>query len=204
MVAIGAPYATRAELKREMGIPDSNVSQDALIDSKLITATSDINRFCHRQFGRDEVASVRTFEIGPSGVDVDDIWDRSDITIAPYAGVTAGTPVSLSSLQLEPLNGIVDGIPGWPVERLAYLSCFPSLAMFGYYSTWRVTAKWGWESVPAGVKEACIMLANSGMNAKGAPFGVAAFGDYAVRLRQNPMAAEKLEPYRKDQYLVAT
>jgi hypothetical protein len=30
-----------------------------------------------------------------------------------------------------------------------------------------------------------------------APFGVAGFGDYAVRIRSNPMAEEKLRPYQK-------
>lgn len=203
MVAIGAPYATRAELKREMGIADSNTTQDALLDSKLLAATADINRYCHRQFGRDEVASPRTYVMGKSGIDVDDIWDRADIAVTPYLGLVAGTPWTVASVvQLEPLNGVVDGVPGWPVTRLAYVSA--SFYSYGTKSTAEVTAKWGWASVPDDVKQACLLLANSGMNAKNAPFGVAAFGDYAVRIRQNPMAGEKLEPYRIDQVWAAS
>lgn len=203
MVAIGAPYATLSELKREMGIADSNTTQDALLATKLAGATADINRYCHRQFGRDEVASARMFDMGSSGVDVDDIWDRADITVTPYLGQVAGTPWTVGTyVRLEPLNGIVDGVPGWPVTRLAY--AYPSFFSWGSLSSVQVTAKWGWAAVPDDVKQACLLLANSGMNAKNAPFGVAAFGDYAVRIRQNPMAGEKLEPYRIDQVWAAS
>ena len=40
-----------------------------------------------------------------------------------------------------------------------------------------------------------IRMASADNKASDTPFGVAGFGDYAVRIRSNPMAQEKLDPY---------
>ena len=192
-VAIGQSYASLAKLKRRLGIADSNTAKDDELQDRLDSATLDIVRWTGRQFGRDEVASERTFWPGKTGVDVDDFWTTEDLAVVPYLGSTAGTAWTVDGLTLEPLNGIVDGVPGWPYRRLCY-----GWAMGPLYfsaSTVRVTAKWGWAAVPANVETACLLLAAMDNKAGDAPFGVAAFGDYAVRIRSNPMAMEKLAPY---------
>jgi hypothetical protein len=198
-VAIGASYATLAELKSWMGIPDSNTSQDTALTLRLAGASADINRWCHRQFGRDEVASARTYRPGETGVDVDDFWDDADLAAVPYMGTTAGTAWDLTQFDLEPLNGVVDGVPGWPYRRLCYPYTFLGGLPYWYTaSKVIVTATWGWADVPEPVHEACLMLAAMTRKAADTPFGVSAFGDYAVRIRSNPMAQEKLTPYVLD------
>lgn len=205
---LGGPYATRAALKNRMGIPDSNTSRDTEMDTRLMSASRDINAWTHRQFGRAEVASARDFRVGASGVDVHDFWTTDDLVVTPYLAGVAGTPWDVSSLVLEPLNGIVNQVPGWPYNRL-------SAAGYGSHPLWmasnwggytmRVVAKWGWAAVPENVVTACLMLAVADDKAKDAPFGVAAFGDYGVRIRQNPMVEEKLKDYVIDSGLqVAT
>lgn len=196
-VAIGQPYASLAKLKSRLGIADSNTAKDAELTDRLDSATLDIIRWCGRQFGRDEVASERVFIPGQTGVDVDDFWTAEDLAITPYLGTTAGTAWTVDGLTLEPLNGVVDGVPGWPYSRICY--GWP-LGITYYYSasTVRVTAKWGWQEVPKNVETACLLIAAMDNKAGDAPFGVAAFGDYAVRIRSNPMAMEKLAAYVKD------
>lgn len=195
---IGGPYATLSELHSWLKIPDSKTDRDIELSRRLVSASQDINRWCHRQFGRDEVASARTFRPSRSGIDVHDFWTDQDLAIVPYLGGTAGTAWDVSTLVLEPLGGIVDQVPGWPYNRIcgAYGGTHPLTAnLFYASSTVQVTAKWGWEAIPDNVNTACLILASQDNKATDTPFGVSAFGDYAVRIRSNPMAQEKLDPY---------
>lgn len=195
--AIGGPYATLSQLHAWLKVPDSKVDRDAEWTRRLASSSNDINRWCHRQFGRADVATARTFRPDPAGVDVHDFWTTLDLAIVPYLGQTAGTAWDVATLTLEPLNGIVDQVPGWPYNRICGGSGgHPLLAnLFYAASTVQVTARWGWADIPENVNTACLILASADNKATETPFGVAGFGDYAVRIRSNPMAQEKLDPY---------
>jgi len=204
--AIGGPYISLALLKGYMGIADSNTAQDTTLTARILGSSSAINRFCHRQFGRAETASTRTFPVGIYGVDVHDFWDATGLTVTPFLGQTAGVPWDISTLILEPRDGVVDQVPGWPYRRI----CYPygwlggGLMAFAGITTAAVFAKWGWTAIPEDVITANLMLASMDVAAKGAPFGVAGFGDYAIRIRSNPMVQEKLLPYQVDTVQVAS
>lgn len=200
---LGGPYATLAQLKAQMGISDSNTTQDASLTRRILSASADINAWTGRQFGRTEVASTRTFHAGRTGVDTHDFWTTEDLAVS---NVTTLQAWDVSALSLEPLDGIVNQVPGWPYNRItsAYLS-HPLYATGWAYGRVSVTAKWGWAAIPDNVVTACLMLAVADDKAKDAPFGVAGFGDYAVRIRSNPMVEEKLKNYVIDSGLqVAT
>jgi hypothetical protein len=208
---IGGPYATLTELHAWLKIPDSKTDRDTELTRRLKSSAADINRWCHRQFGRDEVASARTFRPSRSGIDVDDFWTTQDLAITPYLGQTAGTPWDVSTLVLEPLNGIVDQVPGWPYNRICSgYGGHPLVTQLFYSaSTVQLTARWGWADYPDNVNTANLILAAADNKTQDTPFGVAAFGDYAVRIRSNPVAQEKLEPYvykgtAANSYMVAT
>jgi hypothetical protein len=205
-VAIGDPYITRDELKDWIGIRDSDTTQNARLDARIAGATEDINRWTHRQFGRAEIATQRTFRPGRSGLDVHDFWTLTDLVIMPYLGTTAGTAWDLTQLQFEPLDGIVDQMPGWPYNRVCSVYTGHPLSSFLFYSatTVKLTAKWGWENVPANVGTAALLLAADVNKSKDTPFGVQGFGDYAMRIRANPLAEEKLRPYMIDEIQVAS
>lgn len=195
---IGGPYATLSMLKSRMGIPDSNTARDTDLLQRLVSASGDINSWTHRQFGRTDVASTRTFYVGATGLDVHDFWTTDDLAVVPYMNNVAGTTWDTSTLALEPANGIVNQVPGWPYNRVAMGGTF-SHPVFSS-NVWRgyavqVTAKWGWEAVPEPVVTSCLMLAVADDKAKDAPFGVAGFGDFAVRIRANPMVEQKLKDY---------
>ena len=196
-VPIGGSYATLAELHSWLKIPDSKTDGDAELTRRLASASMDINRWTHRQFGRTEVATQRTFYPDRLGIDVHDFWTDEDLAIVPYLGTTAGTAWDVATLQLEPLDGIVDMVPGWPFSRIcAGYGGHPLTAnLFYTAATVKVTAKWGWADIPDNVNTACLVLAASDNKAKDTPFGVASFGDYATRIRSNPIAQEKLDPY---------
>lgn len=202
---LGGPYITVAQLKSYMGISDSNTAQDTALASRIQGSSAGINRFCHRQFGRAESATIRSFVPDRLGIDTHDFW-ATPVSVTPYMGLTAGTAWDVSTLVLEPLNGVVDQVPGWPYRRLCYPYGWLGAGLVSYagISTVQVSAKWGWAAIPEDVITANLMLASMDVAAKGAPFGVAGFGDYAVRIRSNPMVEEKLLPYQIDTYQVAS
>jgi hypothetical protein len=197
---IGGPYATLAQLKAQMGIADSNTTQDVNLTRRLLSASADINSWTHRQFGRTDTPSTRSFRVGPSGVDTHDFWTTDSLAVVPYLADVASTAWDVSTLSLEPADGIVNQVPGWPYNRIRMSGADHPLWRAASWSgyTVQVTAKWGWEEVPANVVTACLMLAVADDKAKDAPFGVAGFGDYAVRIRSNPMVEEKLKDYVLD------
>jgi hypothetical protein len=196
-VDVGESYASLGELHAWLGVPDSKVDKDAEWTRRLASSTEDINRWCHRVFWTADVATPRTFHPDRLGVDTHDFWTTEDLAIVPYLGSTAGTAWDVDTLELEPLDGIVDMMPGWPYSRICGgLGGHPLMANLFYASSKvLVTAKWGWAAVPSNVNTACLILAAADNKAKDTPFGVAGFGDYAVRIRSNPMAQEKLDPY---------
>ena len=199
MTDIGGPYADSATLKRRMGIPDSDTTSDTDVADALDSASDDINRWTGRQFGQATVASERTFRIGPSGVDIDDVWTTDGLIVAGASWTGTG------NYTLEPVNGIRDGVPGWPYERLsAPYAGHPLSHPLMYGGNILVTAKWGWAAVPAAVVTACLLLAADDLKSKDAPFGVAGFGDYAIRIRANPKVEQKLRPYILNPLMVAS
>jgi len=198
-VATGGMYATVTELRQRMGIADTNSYVTATLEDALTAASRGIDRYCGRTFGRTEVAdaSARTFEVSASGIQTDDFWTTDGLIINGVAWA------SVTGVILEPLNGILDGLPGWPFLRITWTSRWPSTALLPASFEWcapvttvDVTAAWGWAAVPADVKSACLMLAEEEMKLPDTPFGVAGFGDYAIRVRSNPKVAERLAPFR--------
>ena len=113
---------------------------------------------------------------------------------------TYGTTIAAANYQLEPLNGVVDGTPGWPFYRIHLIQTWAPVwyATIGYPRTSvQVTAQWGWAAIPSPVVEACLMLAEETWKMKDAPFGVAGFSSYgAVRVRQNPKIQALLARYQ--------
>ena len=196
--ALGTSYATVAELRRRQGIADSNTYVTSDLEDALESASRQVDRYCGRTFGRIEPAdaTTRTFPVSRSGIQVDDFWTTTGLVINGVAWA------DVTGVILEPLNGVLDGLPGWPFLRITWTGLWPA-ALIPNLATWcpavttvDVTAAWGWQEVPADVKSATLMLAAEELKLKDTPFGVAGFGDYVVRVRSNPKVAERLNPFR--------
>jgi hypothetical protein len=98
--------------------------------------------------------------------------------------------------QVEPLNGVADGLDGLPTWRLRFNR--PILPMNTETPTIQVTAKWGWSAVPEAIRQSCLIMAGEIFKLREAPFGVAGFNEMgAVRIgRMSPQAVALLRPYR--------
>lgn len=201
-MALGARYATLAELKSRLGIPDTD--DDGSLGPALDTASRGIEKHCDRQFNDADTATARLFYPRTSHLaDVDDFHTTTGLIVETDGGDdgTFETTWSTSDYQLEPLNGIVDGETGWPKYQIRAVNgrTFPC----GRRATLRVTARWGWAAVPAPVKEATLVLAEDVFKLKDSPFGSGGFSEFGrIRARANPHVVMLLNPYRRNAVLV--
>ncbi len=206
-MTLGASYATLAQLKTRLTITDTN--DDAALTSALDAASRAIEGACGRQFNDAGSATARVYYPDDlASIVVDDFSTTSGLIVAAdfSNGTTYGTIISSTNYQLEPLNGVVDGTPGWPFYRIkAIQTWYPLwLATVGFpRASVQITAQWGWASVPAAVVEATLMLAEETFKMKDAPYGVAGFSQYgAVRVRENPKIMGLLQRYVRTPILV--
>lgn len=196
-------YAGLTDLKSRLDISSSE-TDGRLLDA-LQTASREIDQHCRRSFGKTTTASARTFRPDCySLATVHDFYTTTDLAIAVDYGDdgTYETTLTTSDYELRPLNGIVGGEPGWPYYEIALVGArwFPTCSR---RAPIQVTARWGWEAVPAPVRESCLILAADTFKLASAPFGVAGYGDFGpIRVRDNPVAAKKLRPYQLDPVLV--
>ena len=195
-MAIGDPYIELQVLKSYLKIEDDE--DDEELTDALAAASRGVTDFCKRQFNKETVASPRLYRPTGSGlVMVDDFHTTTGLVVQSDDLTTTWTA---TDYQLEPLNGVRNGEPGWPFWKIR---ADGSLS-FTSWGTVQVTAQWGWAAIPAPVTQACKILAAENFKLKDAPFGVAGFDGFgAVRVRDNPMAKAKLVPYRRNAVLVA-
>lgn len=203
---LGASYATLAQLKTRLGISDTN--DDAALTNALAVASQDIEGWCGRQFNDAGSASTRIYY--PDDLVTIYTEDFSAITQLAFDFSNSGVYSSIiasSNYQLEPLNGIVDGSTGWPFYRIHIIQTWTPIwwTSIGYpRASVQVNAQWGWTTVPPGVVEACLMLAEETFKMKDAPFGVAGFSQYGpVRVRDNPKVEALLARYVRQPIQVA-
>jgi len=206
---IGDPYISVAQLKSYIGHPDSE--DDTEISDALDTVSRSIEDYCGRQFNRDTsvspTASVRVFvPAGQHLIEPQDFYSTTGLVIkADYDG-DGVYETTLTSYELSPLNGIKAGRTGWPYEEIRILDrCLPTRWWAGQrMATVEVTALWGWSAVPKPVAEACKIMAAETLKLKDSVFGVGGYSQFGViKVRDNPFAANKLQPYILDAVLVA-
>lgn len=201
-MAIGDPYASLPDIKAYLKLP-ADSSRDTALTAALASASGDIEKHCHRQFNLDTSATARVFEPDSwSECRTDDFATTAGLVVAIDTGGngTYSTTLSASDYELYPLNGISDGVVGWPYNKLRAfggpLFPVPSMA-YRRKASVRVTAQWGWAAVPAPIKQATMIIAAQKYRLADAPWGVAGMTEFgtAVRIREIPLVKETLCPY---------
>lgn len=194
-MAIGDPYITLTEIKNYLqAMKLSQDTFDVLLNNAINSASEEIEQHCGRQFNKTTTATARTYKTDtPEFVHVADFHTTTGLIVeADWSGDGAYETWSTSDYELHPLDGVVNDQPGWPYWKVVprrgrSLPCGGRL---------RVTAQWGWNAVPAPVKQAALIMASETYKLKDAPFGVAGFDAFgSIRVRDNAMAASKLQRY---------
>lgn len=187
-------YATLAELKAMRRVTD-NADDDAL-QARLTGASRAIDDRTGRRFYADVSATARSYRTAgrvANGEDgelllVDDISTITGLIVEVGDGTTW---TAVTDYLTEPENAIARGRA---IEAL--------IRDVGYWSTnrrVRVTAVWGWPSVPTGITEATLLLANRRFARKSSPEGVSGWAtEGATRVsRFDPDIEDLVEPFLK-------
>lgn len=172
-------------------------------ETRLVNAVNAVNQSVVQHCGRDfdDVGSATARVFYPESryvAIVDDFHTTVGLVVTTDEGDdgTYETTWSASDYQLEPLNQREAGITV-PYCRIRAVGArwFP----YGCRPTLQVTARWGWATVPAAVKQAALLWAARTFHRKDSPQGVAGFNEFgAVRLTSNDGdVVGPLKPFRR-------
>lgn len=190
-------YATLDELKAARRIKSGTETDDAALEAVLTAASRAIDTKTSRRFWLDADPAARVFN--PRGRVVSE--PDGERLLVPDIGTTDGLIVetgygtnwtAVTGYDLEPENAT------------AYGTAITSL--FLPYGTWgsgittqrvRITARWGWPTVPDEINRATLILANRLYLRKDSPEGVAGTAEWGViRLsRWDPDVESLVGPY---------
>ena len=197
-------YATRNQIKAALRIGTADTQDDDLIDNCAGAASRLIDGYANRQFWAYGSATTRVFTAGDSFVcEIDDISSTAiTLKTSTLADGVFDVTWTASDYQLEPTNGILDGLTV-PYTRIRAVGdyLFPTLnANYGSEALVQLTAVYGWPSVPEPITQAVIIQASRIFKRYDSPLGVAGFGDLgAIRVTRalDPDVAQLVEPYRR-------
>ncbi len=163
-------YCTLNELKGRIGSGASNASNDEMLEHCITAASRHIDRTCDRRFYLDDAASARLFVPTYHPVlMVDDIGSTTGLVVKTDDDLDGDgdTTIVAADYQSQPVNSLARG---WPITMLRHASCW-SVAREGWASI-EVTARWGWPTVPADIKEACLVASSRLFAQRNAPSNV--------------------------------
>lgn len=189
-------YATATELKLELQDSADPSAWDTLYESLVAEASESIDRYCRRSFVVPTVATDQYFFPTVSGVELYGLRDIANTTglVVARDGNGDGT---YSTAMTEGTDYIL-----WSDNLTGMVTNIVSVGTFyrgsGNRPPYKVTARYGWPSVPGPVHRACIILARRLWNRKETPSGILGFGDMgAVKLSAvDPDVQALLGPYR--------
>ena len=194
-------YVTLSELKAYLDIPNADTTEDALLEQIVEAASRSIDRIAGRRFYLDVNASARYYRTrDPYSLLVDDIGSTTDLAVAldTSGGGTYPTAAAYNTdFILEPLNAAAMGRP-WTIVTMvgAYLFPYPVNNRPGV----RVTARWGWPTVPDDIVEATLILCADLYKRKSSVGGVLGLSEMGA-IRMSPLGRDisaMVRAYRRE------
>ncbi|MBD2900763.1 hypothetical protein amrb99_97720 [Actinomadura sp. RB99] len=190
-------YVTVEELRGQLADVKEKVAEELLAPA-VVAASRAVEDWTGRStFGLADVATARLLRpTGPEVTDVPDIGALDGLVVETRTGRGAEwRTLDPDDYQLEPLDA--PDRPAYTWTQLAALSGpWPRV---GRRPSLRVTARWGWSSVPEQVKRATLLRAVALYKRRDSPLGVAGFGDFgAMRItRQDSDVVALLAPFQR-------
>jgi hypothetical protein len=194
-MAIVNGYCSLAEVKASARITDS--VDDTLLELAVESASRLVDSYTQRYFYNAGTAT-RLFSPQDSYItEIDDLITLT--TLQTSDGDDFGTTWAAKDYQLEPLNGVVDGLTGHPATRIRAVDDF----LFNYLdgeATVRIAGVWGWSAVPTAIKQATVIQAARIFKRNDSPTGIVGFGEMgAIRVgaQLDPDVKHLIDVYRK-------
>ena len=193
-------YCSVEELKSRLNIGDT--ADDFELILAVQAASRSVDEVCGRYFWRG--TDTRTYV--PQSIyrqDIDDLAVSTDLTLKADRdgdGVYEETWTLGTDYQLEVAPGKYNpSAKGeqWPYTGFSIIGpkYIPIVWPWSHQDRLQLTGVFGWPAVPLAVKGAALIAAADLFRLKDAPFGIAGFGEFAVRIQQNPRVMQLLKRY---------
>lgn len=195
-MAITNSYCTLADVKASLRITDS--VDDVVIERAIESASDIVSGYCGRSFLASGTAT-RVFAPESSEYSlIDDLVSVTSVAVSSAADGVFDSVLTATQYQLEPLNGFVDGLSGYPATAIRAVGS-SSFVTDGGKATLQIQGVWGWASVPRNVRQATILQASRIFKRADSPLGVISSPDLGfirVGSKVDPDVAQLLDNYR--------
>lgn len=196
-MAMTNPYASLVQVKAALRITDS--VDDTLLEMAIESASRAIDGHANRYFYSSGTATRIYTADSYDLVQIDDLAGTAITLVTdPNADNTWADTWTTTDYQLEPVNGIVDGL-NVPYTRIRAIGDY-SFPMNDGEALVKVTGVFGWSAVPTAITQACVIQSSRIFKRLDSPLGVAGFGDMgAVRVSRylDPDVEQLVAPYRR-------
>ena len=196
-MAITNGYASLTEVKAALRITDT--VDDSLLEMAVESASRLIDGYAARIFYSAGTATRYFVAQDDFNVEVDDLANGTvTITTAQDADGVFDTTWAAGDYQLEPLNGVLDGM-AWPYTNIRAVGTY-LWPITGGEALIKVQGTFGWPATPIAIKQACIIQASRIFKRLDSPLGIAGWGDMgAIRVSSqlDPDVAQLVMPYRR-------
>ena len=171
-MAITNGYATLTDVKNALRITDA--LDDSLLETAIESASRMIDSYTARTFSNAGTA-VRDFAATDDLTCIID--DAISVTSVQSTDEIGGvyTTWDVTDYQLEPLNSRSDGLY-MPYTGIRAVNDY-AFPVVDHQALVRVTAVWGWASVPTAIKQATIIQSSRLFKRLDSPLGVLGMGD---------------------------
>jgi hypothetical protein len=202
-VALTNAYCTLSDLKTSLAIED--IADDTALEAAILTASRMVDDYTGRFFYRDGTTAAPVVRYYTAQdwytCNVDDFVSLSQIATDDNFDQLYTTIWQSDDYMVEPVN---NPRRGWPLSRLLAIDSY--IFPYNLPQSVKVTAVWGWPSIPAEIAMATKLQASRLFIRRQSPFGIAGTPDLGtVRLssRLDPDVEALIRPFRKMNGLVA-
>lgn len=192
-------YATLAQVKAGLRIPTNDTVDDTLLEMATESASRLIDSYLGRRVFQSGTITRSYAPEFTNVVQTDDIAGTA-VTITSSSGADGVYDITFeaSDFQLEPLNGIADGVT-MPFTRIRAIGDYAFVTAFGE-ATLRVQGVFGFPATPTEITQATIIQASRIFKRLDSPLGVMGFGDLGVirvGAKLDPDVAQLVHPFKK-------
>jgi hypothetical protein len=197
-MAISNGYATLQDVKASLRVSDTY--DDNLIELAIESASRAIDQYTGRNFYNAGTATRLFVAESWDVVNIDDAISISQVQT--NLNNEWGTTWASTDYQTEPLNGISDGIPGWPITRLRAINNY-AFPIYRGEALVRVTGVWGWSAIPTAIKQATVLQSARFFKRNDSPTGFITSPDLGfirIGTKLDPDVAMMIDAYRSMRY----
>lgn len=171
-MAITQGYASLTDVKNALRITDT--FDDTLLETAIESASRMIDSYTARTFSNAGTATRNFAATDALNLIIDDAISVTTVQSTDEIGDTY-TTWTANDYQLEPLNSRSDGLY-MPYTGIRAVNDY-TWPVVDQQALCRITAVWGWASVPTAIKQATIIQSSRLFKRLDSPLGVLGMGD---------------------------